>query len=133
VNEEGNTVDAKDSDEDDDYDVEMRTNIITCIDEMADALVSEEDNVVEDLDNTEPIDDLYEELGIGERTQPSFSFDDDDQRLRRADGLEILEGEEVVPKMESCSAFENSDDLLKSLDGSSDEEGGISGGWPELQ
>ena len=36
--------------------------------------------------------------------------------------------EEVVPRMEACSDFENSDDLLKSLDGSSDEEGGISGG-----
>jgi len=59
----------------------------------------------------------------------SQSFDDD-QRPRRADGLEMLGGEEGVPRMEACSDCEISDDL-KSLDGSSDEEEGISGGWSQ--
>jgi len=49
VDEEGNTADAKDSDDDDDCEVQLRTDIITCNDEMVDALVIEDDNVVEDL------------------------------------------------------------------------------------
>ena len=40
----------------------------------------------------------------------SQSFDDD-QRPRRADGLEMLGGEEGVPRMEACSDCEISDDL----------------------
>ena len=55
----GNTAVVEDSDRDDDYGVELRTGrIASANDEMLDALVSEEDNVAEELGNTEvPIDD----------------------------------------------------------------------------